>query len=219
MQVAADGQPVAFETSFRPGELSAWLAHARDRLGRRALGVAVGACPRCRAPLALAPEQPVSLPCPHCGTPVVGSASAVLVDQWTEPWSKVEGAGLDLEYRLAFADESAPLPGCPRCGLQTQPGPAELPCPRCGGAVWTEREGKRLQLGVRVDGTRSERPFRTLLPIVQGEAALRSDAASGATAATGQSILGVTGVGCAIAVGFAMLVATALVVAIKLLLK
>ncbi len=185
--VGADGQPTELVPAFATGRLLEWFAYARDRLARGALGVALGICPRCRAPLTLSPDQPLSLPCPHCKAPRAGSAADLLVNQWTEPWAKVEGADMDLEYRLATMDEPT----------------------AAGGPM----------LGVRVSGTRSGRPFHALVPIAQGEAMLRADATRGASAVSSQSLLGITGIGCAAMIGLATLLFGAIVVAIKLLLK
>lgn len=186
--VGADGQPTELETAFTAGRLLEWFAYARDRMARGALGIAVGICPRCRAPLALSPEQALSLLCPHCKAPSTGTAADLLVNQWTEPWAKVEGADMDLEYRLATVDDAA-------------------------------APGGRPMLGVRVSGTRSGRPFNAVLPIAQGEAMLRTDAARGASAVSGQSLLGMTGIGCAAMIGLATLLIGAIAVAMKLLLK
>src|ERR1700722_13262713 len=113
IDVAADGQPTGFETLFLMPRLLAWFAAARDRMARGALGVCVGGCNRCRGPLLLAPRDVVNLPCPHCQTPVTGEAADVLVDQWTEPWTKIEGANLSLEYRLAPLGGKGAPPGTP----------------------------------------------------------------------------------------------------------
>src|SRR5689334_20798697 len=90
----ADGQPAAFETSFTPRALAAWFAAARAAMARGAPGIALGACARCRAPLVASSRQPVSLPCPHCRTPVSGAAADILVDQWPEPWAKIDGPSM-----------------------------------------------------------------------------------------------------------------------------
>jgi hypothetical protein len=57
-----------------------------------------------------------------------------------------------------------------------------------------------MQLGVRIDGTRAGHPFKALVPICHGERMLANDAALGSASRSGSSLLGVTGVGCAIAV-------------------
>ena len=76
--------------------------------------------------------------------------------------------------------------------------------------MWVERGGagakpaRRMQLGVRVDGTRGGRPYNVLVPIVQGERMLRGDAALGASSESGKSLLGITGIGCAIGVALVL---------------
>jgi hypothetical protein len=123
------------------------------------------------------------------------------VDQWPEPWSKVEGGGLSLEYRLAVVDDSTGVTaGCPACGFATPANDPAMRCRRCNAVTWVVRDGgRRMQIGVRIDGTRAGQPFKTLAPICRGEQMLRTDAAVGAQAESGKSLLGVTGVGCAIA--------------------
>ena len=178
MDYAADGQPTAFDTAFGPLPLLAWFAHARDRSVRGALGVALGACARCRAPLVVSSHLPVNLPCPHCHETRTGESASLLVDQWTEPWARVEGSGMSLEYRLALVDG---------------------------------------QLAVRVDGTRDHRPWKALLPVMQGEQMLRTDSARGASADANRSILGLTGIGCAMAVGLFVLFVLAILMVIVFL--
>ena len=69
----------------------------------------------------------------------------------------------------------------------------------CNATAWVSRDnGRRVQLGVRIDGTRTGHPFKTLVPVCQGEVMLQRDAAVGANAESGKSLMGVTGVGCAI---------------------
>jgi hypothetical protein len=130
----------------------------------------------------------------------VGEATKLLVDQWPEPWAKVEGGGLSLEYRLAVVDDSTGVTaGCAACGFATPANDPDTRCRRCNAVTWVVREGsRRVQLGARVDGTRAGQPFKALVPICQGEQMLRRDAATGASAESGTSLLGVTGVGCAI---------------------
>src|SRR5262249_8289978 len=96
----ADGQPASFETMFAPGALLRWFAAARHAMATGKPGVALGACSRCKSPLVVSSRAPMRLPCPRCGVPVEGEAANVLVDQWPEPWCKVDGGGLSLEYRL-----------------------------------------------------------------------------------------------------------------------
>ncbi len=196
---AADGQPASFETMFAPAKLAAWFSAARAAMANGTPGVALGACARCAAPLIFSSREKISLPCPHCQTPVEGEARAVLVDQWPEPWAKVEGGGLSLEYRLASVEDSTGLTaGCAACGLATPANDPATRCRRCNAVTWVDRGGRRMQLGVRVDGTRAGQPFKALVPICQGEQMLRRDAAMGASAESGKSLLGVTGVGCAV---------------------
>ena len=196
----ADGQPAGFETNFTAPALLKWFGAARHAMATGKPGVAIGGCAKCRAPLVLSSRAPVSLPCPRCQVPVAGDAATVLVDQWPEPWCNVEGGGLSLEYRLAVVEDTTGVTaGCAACGLAT---PANEPgnrCRRCNAVTWVTREnGRRLQLGVRVDGTRQGHPWKALMPICQGEQVLMRDAAIGAQAESGKSLMGVTGVGCAI---------------------
>jgi hypothetical protein len=217
VEIAADGQPAGFDTTFTAPRLLAWFAAARASMASGSPGVALGACRRCGSPLVISSRQPISLPCPHCRQPVVGTAVDTVVDQWPEPWCKVEGGDLSLEYRLAIIEASTGLSaGCAACGHRT---PSEDPsprCRRCNAAAWLERPGKepgsvaRVQLGARANGTRLGRPFNALVPIVQGEMMLRADAALGTSAQSGSSLLGVTGVGCAVAIALVVLVAFAI---------
>jgi hypothetical protein len=74
-------------------------------------------------------------------------------------------------------------------------------CRRCNAVTWLVRaDGRRVQIGVRINGTRGDRPFKVVVPIAQGEAMLRSDAAIGTSDQSGKTVLGFTGVGCALAV-------------------
>jgi hypothetical protein len=197
--MAADGQPASFDAAFTPRQLLAWFAAARGQMANGTPGVALGACSACHAPLLVSSREPVSLPCPHCQTPVTGEAAAVFVDQWPEPWAKAEGGGLSLEYRLAVVDDAtAVTAGCAVCGLPTPINDPSMRCRRCRGVVWVSRGERRMQLGVRVDGTRAGHPFKALVPICQGEHMLRHDAALGASSESNRSLLGITGVGCAI---------------------
>jgi hypothetical protein len=216
IELAADGQPSAFETAFTAPRLLAWFAAARMAMAQGAPGVAVGACAACRSPLVVSSREPIALPCPHCKEPVTGATADVLVDQWPEPWCKVEGAGMDLEYRLALVEDATGLSaGCPSCGLAAPANDPATQCKRCGAVVWVARGDKgRVQLGVRVNGTRQNLPFNALVPIVQGELMLRSDAVAGGSSQSGRSFLGVTGLGCAIAVALlALMIGVAIVVA------
>lgn len=212
----ADGQPANFDASFAPAKLTQWFNAARVAMARGAPGIAVGHCARCHAPLVVSSKTPVRLPCPHCQHPVEGVAHDVLVDQWCEPFSHVVGEGVDLEYRLALVeDNGAATAGCAHCGLPTAPNDPGLQCKRCRSATWVTRggdptvpagQGWRMQLGVRVNGTRAGRPFNVLVPIVQGDQMLRTDAAIGSSSESGKSLLGITGIGCAIAVSLTILV-------------
>jgi hypothetical protein len=200
VMIAADGVPSGLDTMFAPARLLHWFSAARVAMANGTPGVAIGACRRCASPLVLSSRDPVTLPCPHCGEGVVGAAGDVIVDQWPEPWTKVEGGGLELEYRLALLDDEAGLSaGCAACGAPTLASDPSSRCARCGAATWVARDGKRVQLGVRVNGSRGNRPFNVVVPIVQAEHMLRADAALGTSAQSGSSLLGMTGVGCAIA--------------------
>jgi hypothetical protein len=207
VHVAADGQPADLDPAFSPGKLLAWLGSARVAMASGAPGVAVGACATCTSPLVVSSREAVSLPCPHCAQQVQGTAAQCIVDQWMEPWARVEGGGIDVEYRLAVLEEKHGVTaGCAACGAPT---PAKDPserCARCGAVAWVTREGGRFQLGVRIDGTRDGRPFKVLVSIVQGEALLRTDTMRGTSGRSGRSLLGATGVGCAAAAGVIFLV-------------
>ncbi len=215
--IAADGQPAGFEASLTPAQLAEWFAYARGATAAGTLGVVVGACAACRAPVALAPSQPVSLPCPHCGEAVEGPASEVLVDQWTEPWARVSGGEVDAEYRLVMLeDASGTSAGCAACGTACPPGDPKGRCPACGAIAWTTPRtpgGSRLQLAVRVDGTRGDVPFKSVFPVITGEAMLRAEAARGVSARSGTSLVNVTAVGCASALGIGVLLAVLVAIA------
>jgi len=208
----ADGQPVDFDAAFSPARLLRWLAAARIAMARGAPGIAVGACKRCDAALVVSSCEPVSLPCPHCGARVEGTASSIVVDQWPEPWTRVDGGGVALEYRVAVVDDTTGVTaGCASCGLATPANDPATTCPRCRAVTWTDRSGVdgapagRVQLGVRVDGTRQGRPFHVLVPVVQGEAMLRNDMHVGTSAESGSSVIGITALGCAATVGVTIL--------------
>jgi Zn finger protein HypA/HybF involved in hydrogenase expression len=179
-------------------------------------GIAVGACSKCEAPLVISSKTPVTLPCPHCKKPVEGPAEQVLADQWIEPWCKVEGGNIDLEYRLAWVDDEVGITlGCPGCGSPVHPADPAMRCARCNATTWVQRSGKRMMLAMRVDGTRHARPAKATLSLAQGEAALRSDQMLGASADSGTSLLGVTGIGCAIAFALTVLVIVVIIVVAK----
>jgi hypothetical protein len=171
--IASDGQPAGFETSFGPAQLLEWLVYARSAMASGAMGVVLGACTACRAPLALSSGQPVSLPCPHCGEPVEGTAASVIVDQWTEPWAHVAGGNVDVEYRLVMLEDTRGVSaGCAACGNPTPPADPSNRCATCGAFSWLSPRtegGGRIQLGVRVDGMRGGVPFKAIVPIVTGE--------------------------------------------------
>ncbi len=218
--MAADGQPDDFDAAFTVPALLRWMVAARAAMAAGSPGVAVGACERCRAPLLLSSREPVALPCPHCAEPVTGGAAETLVDQWTEPWARVEGSGASLEYRLAVVDDrGGATAGCAACGLPTAARDPSMRCGRCGAATWVtrvERGGatRRVQLGVRIDGARAGRPVHRLVSVAEGEVTLRRDGALGTAAESGRSLLGLTGIGCAIAIGLAVLMAFAVTIAI-----
>src|SRR5215472_15929297 len=179
--IAADGQPADFETAFSAPALVAWFAAARFAMAQGMPGVAVGACSACRSPLLVSSRESIALPCPHCREPVTGTTFDVLVDQWPEPWCKVSGGGIELEYRLALVDDTGGVTaGCAACGIATPANDPSMNCRRCGAVVWVKRDAaapRRVQLGVRVNGMRNGRPFNVLVPVVQGEMMLRGDSA------------------------------------------
>jgi hypothetical protein len=207
----ADGQPADFDAAFPAMRLAMWFGAARLAMASGTPGVAVGVCSQCASPLLVSSRDPVSLPCPHCKEPHAGAAADVLVDQWPEPWARVEGGGIDLEYRLALLDDAGVTAGCAACGAPTPGDDPATRCRRCNAVTWVERaegaEGRarRVQLGVRINGVRGDRPFNVVVPIAQGEAMLRSDASLGSSDRSGKNVLGFTGVGCAIAVALFLL--------------
>lgn len=216
LQFAADGQPAEFDASFTPARFSKWLAAARRAMATGMPGVAVGICPRCDAPLVISSRTAVSLPCPHCKKAVEGTAEQVLVDQWPEPFTKIEsGPTMSLEYRLTWNDDASGIPGgCPSCGTPSAPDEPNGRCRRCGAVAWIARGDKRVQLALRVDGTRHTRPAKATVSLAQGDAMLRSDQVLGASADSGSSLLGVTGVGCAIAFALTLLLVLVIVLAV-----
>jgi len=215
VRVAADGQPQDFDTAFGPVRLLDWFAYARAAMAAGTPGVVLGACATCGSPLAISSRDPVSLPCPHCSEPVTGTSGEVLVDQWTEPWAKVSGGTLDLEYRLVVLEDARGVAaGCPACAAPTPAGDPSCRCATCGATTWVPRGAGRIQLAVRIDGTRDDKPYRALVPIVMGEALLRADAKRGTSARSGSSLLGVTGVGCATALAVVVLTVLAIWIAV-----
>jgi len=207
VRVGADGQPADFDPAFTEPRLLAWMGAARYAMASGHLGVALGCCASCGSPLVVSSRQPVSLPCPHCGEAVQGAAADVLVDQWPEPWARVQGGGMDLEYRLvALPDEAGVSAGCAVCGAPTPATDPASVCGQCSSVTWVPRGKGRLQLGVRVDGVRADKPFKSLLPISHGEGMLRGDAMRGTTGRSGSSLWGATGVGCAVAIAAIVLV-------------
>jgi hypothetical protein len=206
VDVAADGAPPNVDAAFPPGLFLRWLAAARVAMASGRPGVSLGPCRACRAPLLLSSRAPLRLLCPHCAHAREGAAADLLVDQWPEPWARVEGAGVALEYRVAVVDDaSGAAAGCPHCGAPTPPSDPRARCARCGSATWVPRGAARVQLGVRVDGERDGRPLHALVPVAQGEAMLRADLARVTSAESGSSLLGATGIGCAVAAGLSVL--------------
>lgn len=221
INVGADGQPDGFDAAFPPAKLLAWFGAARLAMAYGTPGVAIGACTRCQSPVAVSSKQVLTLPCPHCREPVSGPAGDVLVDQWPEPWTKVEGAGIDLEYRLALIDDTTGVTaGCAQCATPTPANDPATRCARCGAVTWVLRHDnlpqthdeptRRVQLGVRINGTRGGRPFKVLVPIVQGEAMLRGDAALGAGDASGKSCMSASAIGCAVVVALLVVLSLAI---------
>jgi hypothetical protein len=213
---AADGQPVDFDAAFPAHRLLSWLSAARRAMASGAPGIAVGCCGRCNMPLVISSKQPVTLPCPHCKQAVQGPAETVLVDQWPEPWSKIDVGGISLEYRVAWVDDSTAITaGCAGCGAPTAADDASNQCTRCGSVTWVEREvedehthtavKRRMQLGVRVNGMRQDRPYNVIISIPQGEATLRSDNVMSSSASSSSSLLGTFGIGCAVALALTVL--------------
>lgn len=216
IEMGADGMPRNFESSFSAPRFAKWLAAARRAMASGMPGVALGACPRCDAPLVISSKTQTTLPCPHCKKPVEGPAERVLFDQWTEPWCKIEGGQIDLEVRLAWVDDEAGMTlGCPGCGAPVHPADPSTTCARCNARTWVQRNGKRMMLAVRVDGTRHGRPANVTMSLPQGEQAIRSDRLLGASADPGSSLLGITGIGCAIAFAVTVLLTVVVIVLVK----
>lgn len=216
LEYGADGMPRNFEPSFSAPRFAKWLAAARRAMASGMPGIACGACPRCDQPLVTSSKQAVSLPCPHCKKPVEGPAEQVLADQWIEPWCKVEGGQIDLEYRLAWVDDEVGMTlGCPGCGSPVHPADPATQCVRCGATTWVQRNGRRMMLVMRVDGMRHGKPIKVTMSLPQGEAALRSDQMLGASGDSGSSLLGVTGIGCAIAFAVTVLFIVITIVLVK----
>ena len=67
-----------------------------------------------------------------------------------------------------------------------------------------------------MNGTRGARPFNAIVPIVQAEHMLSSDAALGTSDRSGKTIIGLTGVGCAIAASLFVVMVLGIVIAILL---
>ncbi len=219
---AADGQPVDFDAHFPPNRLMTWLSAARRAMASGMPGVAVGCCSGCTLPLVISSKQEVTLPCPHCQKAVQGPAEKVLSDQWPEPWSQIETGGLSLEYRLTWVDDSTAITaGCPGCGAPTSVDDPSNQCPRCRSVTWVEREIEdddhqikktRNQLGVRINGNRQNHPYNVIVSIPQGEATLRSDNVTSSSASSSSSLLGVTGIGCAVAIALFSLMIIGIVI-------
>jgi hypothetical protein len=213
---AADGQPVDFDAAFPAHRLLLWMGAARRAMASGSPGTAVGCCAGCNMPLVISSKQPVTLPCPHCKEAVQGPAEKVLIDQWPEPWSKIEVGGISLEYRVTWVDDSTAITaGCAGCGAPTAAEDTSNRCARCGSVTWVERDvedehthvvaPRRMQLGVRVNGMRQDRPYNVIISIPQGEATLRSDNMMSTSASSSSSLLGVTGIGCAVAIALSIL--------------
>jgi len=210
----ADGQPAEFDVAFDPSRLFRWFASARAAMSHGTVGVALGACSACSAALILSSNQALSLPCPHCQLPVEGTAGALLIDQWPEPFGVVaSGSSLHVEYRLSVLEDRAGISaGCAACGAPTAPNDPRVRCGRCHAITWASRPGptedpapRRIQLGVRIDGVRSGQPFHAIVPIIQGEQMLRTDIVHGTSARSGSRVMGLTGIGCAAIFAFTLL--------------
>lgn len=221
---AADGQPAESDAAFPPERLARWIESARASMARGAVGIALGPCGRCGSALVLSSRAPLRLPCPHCQVPVEGPAGALLVDQWPEPFSKVDaGPDHQMEYRLVVLDaRGEQAAGCAACGQPTPPADPSMTCRRCRAVIWVERDGPpedpgthRVQLGLRADGLRAGRPFKELLSLAQGAVRFRADAAHGRSARSGTSLLGVTGIGCAVAIALMVLFAVTVAILVK----
>jgi predicted RNA-binding Zn-ribbon protein involved in translation (DUF1610 family) len=214
VRIAGDGQPVDLDPAFAAPRLLEWFAFARAAMAAGTPGLAVSVCASCRAPLLVSSRQTLSLSCPHCGDRIEGPAAQLLIDQWTEPWARVDAPGTQLEYRLSLLEEkSGDSAGCAACGAPAPVGEPSGTCPRCGATTWVAREGGRMQLAVRIDGTRDGRPYKALFPIVAGEAMLRTDAVRGTSARSAGSLLSAAGIGCATTIGALVLIGIAVAIA------
>ncbi|MEI7891787.1 MAG: hypothetical protein WCI05_01775 [Myxococcales bacterium] len=207
--LAADGQPVDCGVAFSATRPVHGCSAARGAMASGTPGVAVGACRRCQTAVVVPPSQPVTLLCPHCREPRPGPAADMLLDLWPEPWCRIEGANLDIEYRLVLLDAARGVAvGCAACGAPTPPDHPSSTCSRCRAVTWVVRPDRsRVQLAVKVDGTREGRPFKALVPVLQGEMMLRQDTSFGLRVGSGSSVLGMTGLGCALALALAIMCA------------
>jgi len=210
---AADGQPVDFDAHFAINKLMIWFSAGRRAMASGMPGVAVGCCSGCSLPLVISSKQEVTLPCPHCQKAVQGPAEKVLVDQWPEPWAQVDTGGISLEYRLTWVDDTTAITaGCPGCGAPTAADDPSNQCPRCRSVTWVQKENHRMQLGVRINGVRQNHPYNVIVSIPQGEATLRSDSVTSSSASSSSSLLGVTGIGCAVAMALFSLMVIAITI-------
>ena len=112
-----------------------------------------------------------------------------------------------------LVDGPAASAGCAACGAPTPAADPSTVCARCGSVTSVGRGAGRVQLGVRMNGVRDERPFKTMVPVVQGESLLRADAVRGTTGRSGSSLLGATGLGCATAIAALVLLALGIAIA------
>ena len=196
LAIASDGQPTSFDANFTPRRLLNWFASIRGALRRGEPGICLGGCQRCMQPIVVAPNTPVLLACPHCKDVVEGTAEKLLVDQWCEPWVRVEGNDVSLDFRLAMVEareaESC-LEVCTVCAARVATGSR---CATCQAPHSITRNGSPLRCIVRVDGTRHAQSIRALIPISAGELWLRRDASSMGRGAFSRPILTVFAIGC-----------------------
>ncbi len=208
ISISADGQRVDFEAKFSPQRLGDWFRGARAATLASDVGVAVGACEKCAAPLVIPRAAEVALACPHCELRIAGPAEKILYDLWTEPYASVEsGKDSQLEFKLALAlashQQSA---GCAHCTGATPPHDESVKCRFCGSTAWFQANGERAQFGVQIEGTAYGRPYENFVNLTEGESHLRGSSRLEASVASGNQTVKYVGIGCLGLFAFTLLI-------------